>query len=236
MNFTEWIEQLGIEPRQIELFEMALRHRSYRHEHPEVTTDNERLEFLGDAVMGFAVGEYLYQRYQEMSEGEMTSIRAALVRTETFADFARILKIDEQLLLGYGEGEYGGRTRAVNLAGAFEAVIGAIYLDLGIETVRKLIEPLIKPKLKLIIDQALHKDAKSELQIWSQAKMQLTPNYKVISEEGPDHAKTFIIQAWLGSELWGEGQGTSKQRAAQSAAAKALSKTEQFEMSKRAEE
>lgn len=228
MTWRKWLNQLGIQPKQEQLFVMALQHRSYRHEHPEITTDNERLEFLGDAVMGFAVGEYLYQRFADMSEGEMTSIRAALVRTETFADFARLLKIDEQLLLGCGESEYGGRTRAVNLAGAFEAVIGAIYLDLGIEQVRKIIEPLIEPKLELILSQSLHKDAKSELQVWSQAALLLTPDYKVISEEGPDHAKMFTVEVWLGNELWGMGQGTSKRRAAQVAAAQALLKTTQF--------
>jgi ribonuclease-3 len=205
------------------LLERALTHSSYVNEHPEIILkDNERLEFLGDAVLDFVVGAYLYNRFPEMQEGELTSLRAALVRSSTLADFSRKLEINHHLRLGYGEEENGGRERTPLLCAAFEAVIGAVYLDKGLVGVKALVEPMIGPKLMDIREKALHKDAKSEFQVWAQGKYNVTPHYEVIGESGPDHQKTFTVRVLLGKDIWGTGSGTSKQVAAQAAAREAL--------------
>jgi ribonuclease III len=214
------------------LLERALTHSSFVNENPQsVLEDNERLEFLGDAVLDFIVGAYLYNRYPEMKEGELTSLRAALVRSSTLADFSRQLEIGRYMRLGFGEEENGGRQRTPLLCAAFEAVIGAIYLDKGLEEVQQLVEPLIAPKLADIREKSLHKDAKSEFQVWSQAKYNITPHYEVVAESGPDHAKTFTVRVMVGEEPWGTGSGTSKQGAAQAAAREALEQIEDTDLS-----
>jgi len=206
----------------------ALTHRSFVNENPETALqDNERLEFLGDAVVDFVVGAYLYSRFPEMDEGQLTTLRAALVKTNTLADFAQELEIGPYLRLGFGEEENGGRERAPILCAAFEAVIGAIYLDHGVEKAQVLIERLAGPALVEIRENALHKDAKSEFQVWAQARFNVTPHYKVVESSGPDHAKTFTIQVFIGEEAWGKGSGPSKQSAAQAAAGDALDRAEQ---------
>lgn len=216
-------EKLGVHFSDYSLLDRALTHRSYLNENPdEAAEDNERLEFLGDAVLDFVVGSYLYDQFPEMDEGGLTSLRAALVRAKTLAQFARQLDIGPYLRLGYGEAENGGRERTPILCATFEAIVGAIYLDSGIDAVVQLIEPLVKPALKEIMAASLHKDAKSEFQVWAQANFNITPHYKVIHTSGPDHAKTFAIQVKIGDKVWGEGSGSSKQRAAQAAAAQAL--------------
>lgn len=212
------------------LLDRALTHRSYLNENPVSTQqDNERLEFLGDAVLDFVVGAYLYHRYPEMDEGELTSLRAALVRAKTLAMFARQLDLGEVIRLGLGEAENGGRDRTPILCATFEAVVGAIYLDAGVEAVTPLVERLIGPALEEIIASSLHKDAKSEFQVWAQAQFNITPRYKVVNTSGPDHAKVFTTEVIVGDTVWGEGSGASKQRAAQAAAAQALAKTLEFE-------
>lgn len=214
---------LGMTFRDYSLLTRSLTHRSYINEHPEsVLEDNERLEFLGDAVLDFVVGAYLYHRFPEADEGELTSLRAALVRANTLADFARQLEIGRFLRMGYGEEESGGRSRTPILCASFEAVVGAIYLDQGLEAVRTLVERLVEPALKVIREQALYKDAKSEFQVWAQARYNITPRYQLIATAGPDHAKTFTIQVKVGDQAWGTGEGSSKQAAAQAAAAQAL--------------
>lgn len=214
------------------LLERALTHSSYLNENPQsVLEDNERLEFLGDAVLDFIVGAYLYNRFPEMEEGELTSLRAALVRSSTLADFSRQLEIGRYMRLGYGEEENGGRERTPLLCAAFEAVIGAIYLDKGLQEVQKLMEPLITPKLLDIREKSLHKDAKSEFQVWAQAKFNITPHYEVVSESGPDHAKTFTVRVMVGEDDWGAGSGSSKQGAAQAAARDALEQIGETDLS-----
>lgn len=212
------ITQLGTPINDHALLELALTHRSYLNENPEASADNERLEFLGDAVIDFIVGAYLYRRYPDMREGEMTSLRAALVRAETLAQFAQQLTIDQHLRLGWGEDESGGRKKIPTLCATFEAVIGALYLDQGIDAATQLIESLSEPMLVIIIEQSLHKDAKSEFQVWAQAEHGITPRYVVLDAIGPDHAKIFKLQVCVGDAVWGEGEGTSKRRAAQAAA------------------
>ncbi len=205
----------------------ALTHRSFVNENAGVVAeDNERLEFLGDAVLDFVVGEYLYHRFPEMDEGDLTSLRAALVRTETLADFARIWELGSFVRLGFGEAESGGRDRAPILCATFEAVIGAIYLDQGVTAVTDLMKPLIDPALERIMLKALHKDAKSEFQMWAQARYNITPHYQVVNTTGPDHAKVFTVQVLVGNDIWGAGSGRNKQQAAQAAAREALSQAE----------
>ena len=205
------------------LLARALTHRSYLNENPGTTLkDNERLEFLGDAVLDFLVGDYLYHHLSEAAEGELTALRAALVRTETLADFARLVDLGEALRLGYGEAESGGRDRLPILCATFEAVVGAIYLDQGLDPVRELLERLIPPRLERILARSLHKDNKSEFQIWAQGLYNLTPSYRVVAASGPDHDKTFTVEVVVGDKVWGQGAGSSKQAAAQEAAAQAL--------------
>lgn len=219
--------RLGVDLTDYDLLRRALTHRSYLNENPgEVVEDNERLEFLGDAVLDFVVGAYLYQRFPEMDEGGLTTLRAALVRTETLAEFAGQLGIGACLRLGFGEAESGGRERPPTLCAAFEAVIGAIYLDQGLDGVQPLVERLATPALERIMAQSLHKDAKSEFQVWAQGEHNITPRYRVIKAEGPDHAKTFTVEVLIGDDVWGVGQGSSKQTAAQAAAQMALLQAE----------
>lgn len=226
-NFTELETNLKVTFQDYSLLLRALTHRSYLNENPnDVLEDNERLEFLGDAVLDFVVGAYLYHHYPEMDEGELTSLRAALVRAETLALFAQQVGIGRFLRLGYGEDENGGRERVPILCATFEAVIGAIYLDQGLPKATELIERLITPALKEILASASHKDGKSEFQVWAQARYNITPHYRVVKTSGPDHAKTFTVQVLVGDEVWGEGYGRSKQSAAQAAARMALVKAE----------
>ena len=215
-------EKLGVEVSDYALLGTALTHRSYLNENLAVTEDNERLEFLGDAVIDLIVADYLYQTYPEMAEGEMTALRSALVRAETLADFARQLDIPSVLRVGYGEGESGGRERTATLCATFEAVMGAVYLDAGLEATRTAVLRLVQPTLTIIIEGALHKDARSEFQIWGQAQFNITPRYVVASVEGPDHAREFVLEVRLDKQVWGHGRGRSKQTAAQAAATEAL--------------
>lgn len=229
-RFTELENNLNVHFKDYSLLARALTHRSYLNENPDAALeDNERLEFLGDAVLDFVVGAYLYHRFPEMDEGELTSLRAALVRARTLAGFARQLEIGRFLQLGYGEAENGGRERVPLLCASFEAVIGAIYLDQGLSSVKSLVEQLINPALTEIMAESLHKDAKSEFQVWAQARYNITPHYEVIDTSGPDHAKQFTVQVLLGDDVWGEGTGRSKQVAAQAAAKVAMAKAETVE-------
>lgn len=226
-DLKELESRLGLRFNDYSLLTRAITHRSYLNENPDQSLeDNERLEFLGDAVLDFIVGAYLYHRYPEMKEGELTMLRAALVRTETLANFAGELLLGENLRLGYGEAESGGRERPAILCGAFEAIIGAIFLDKGLSEVETLVHSLIDPALEGILAEAAHRDAKSGFQIWAQGRYNITPRYKVVSAEGPDHAKIFTVVVMLDQEVWGEGSGRSKQNAAQAAAAAALEKVE----------
>jgi ribonuclease III len=217
-------ERLQLEFDDKSLLERALTHRSYLNENPGVTRDNERLEFLGDAVLDFVVGDYLFRRLPDLREGELTSLRAALVRAPTLAAFANELEIGRFLRLGLGEDESGGRQRVPLLCATFEAVVGAIYLDQGLPAAQQFIERLIEPTLVEIQAQSLHKDAKSEFQVWAQSQFNITPHYQVVAVTGPDHARQFTLQVMIGDEVWGEGQGSSKQSAAQAAARTALTR------------
>jgi ribonuclease-3 len=210
------------------LLQRALTHRSYLNENPAYPLeDNERLEFLGDAVLDFITGEYLYHRFPEMPEGRLTNLRSALVRTEMLAQFATQLNLGAYLFLGRGEEESGGRKRLAILCDAFEAFVGALYLDSGLDTVRQFVYTLIDPALQAILALDTDKDAKSRLQEVAQSHYQLTPIYRTVKEQGPDHAKEFTVEALIGGKIYGRGTGFSKQNAAQAAAQEALQTLEQ---------
>ncbi len=230
-DLQELETRLDLQFKDKSLLSRAMTHRSFLNENPGLALeDNERLEFLGDAALDFLVGAYLYNRFPEMREGELTSLRAALVRTETLADFSRSLEIGRFLRLGAGEADSGGRDRTPILCAAFEALSGAVYLDQGIDAVWMIAEPLIRPALTTILDDSLHIDAKSEFQVWAQAQFNITPRYTVVGSSGPDHAKTFTVQVMVGDKIWGEGDGSSKQSAQQAAARDALRQAELTEM------
>lgn len=205
------------------LLDRALTHRSYLNEHPELALeDNERLEFLGDAVLDFVTGAWLYNRFPEMREGRLTSLRAALVKTDALAALALRVGLNDHLRLGRGEAESGGRGRTSLLADVFEALLGALYLDQGLGAVEHFLGVLLPDEVERILAEESDRDAKSSLQEWSQAEFGITPRYRTVDEEGPDHAKTFTVEVYIGNKLAGRGEGLSKQSAAQAAASDAL--------------
>jgi ribonuclease-3 len=210
--------------RDLLLLTRALTHRSFINEHPEALEDNERLEFLGDAVLDFMVGAYLYHHFPEMPEGDLTRMRSALVHTEKLAQFARELDLGNAIRLGKGEEQAGGRNRVPILCDTFEAVIGAIYLSAGIEGVTRFITPLLEPAAMDIITNHKIEDPKSRLQEWSQSHGLSTPVYDTRSISGPDHNKEFEVEVFINGQLYGSGRGHSKQQGAKQAARQALKK------------
>lgn len=223
---AELAERLGIPPSNLRLLARALTHRSYVNEHADVPADNERLEFLGDAVLDFVVGAWLYNRFPEMAEGDLTRMRSALVRTEQLSLFACELGLGLAMRLGRGELQGGGRERPALLCATFEAVVGAIYLNDGIEAVRNFVFPLLEKTADEMVLQPDIYDAKSRLQEWAQSRRLGLPRYDTRSAEGPDHAKTFVVEVYVNGNLAGSGSGPNKQVAAQAAAADALAKRE----------
>jgi ribonuclease-3 len=203
----------------------ALTHRSYLNENPDlVLEDNQRLEFLGDAVLDFVTAAWLYHHYPEFHEGRLTSLRAALVCTPALAKFARQIGLSRHLCLGKGEEESGGRDRDANLCDAFEALVGALYLDHGLPAVEDLVYPLLEEETERVLATDLDRDPKSLFQEWSQAELGITPHYRTLRATGPDHARTFVVAVYAGDELYGEGTGSSKQSAARAAATAALAR------------
>ncbi len=214
--------RIGYHFRDPALLLRALTHSSYANEHPEEGSDNQRLEFLGDAVLNLAVAAWVFERYPAFQEGEMTRLRAALVREEGLVAFAHQLGLGDVLRLGHGEEEGGGRTRPTNLGDAFEALMGALYLDGGLAPVLALVNELAAPAAEAILRTEADKDAKSRLQEWAQAELGVTPRYRIATESGPDHDKVFIAEVLLGQNIAGCGEGRSKQTAEQAAAERAL--------------
>jgi ribonuclease-3 len=208
------------------LLRRALTHRSYLNEHPEALEDNERLEFLGDAILDFVVGAWLYNRFPEKSEGDLTRLRAALVKTDQLAKFAIKINLAAALRLGQGEEDGGGRSRPTMLCALFEAVIGALYIDANIQTVNQFIEPLLEEAVDSILKAHQDKDPKSLLQEWAQGEGYNAPFYRIISEDGPDHAKIFGVEVFIEGEKYGIGKGRSKQAASKAAALSAIEKLE----------
>jgi ribonuclease-3 len=219
-------EIIDVEFQMSELLLEALTHRSYVNEVEVDMRDNERLEFLGDAILDFVVADMLFRRFVDVSEGELTQLRAALVRTDSLAILAGECQLGEFLLMGKGEEHSGGRTRINNLCAGFEAVVGAIYMDRGLDAVRRFAIPRLEALLEYVLEHNLHKDARSMLQERTQAELRVTPNYRVVDAAGPDHEKEFFIEVVIGGIVIGSGVGTSKRSAAQSAARDALQRLE----------
>jgi ribonuclease-3 len=206
------------------LLSRALTHRSYLNEHSDALEDNERLEFLGDAVLDYVVGLWLYNRFPEMAEGDLTRLRAALVKTDQLAKFASQIEIGRALRLGRGEEENGGRARRAMLCAAFEALIGAIVLDSGMDAVTEFVGPFLETATERILISHADKDPKSLLQEIVQSGGEPAPSYRVVSENGPDHAKVFEVEVFANGHFLGCGTGASKQEASMNAAYDALAR------------
>ena len=222
-DFSPLEKKLDLKFKNKDLLIQAFCHRSYLNENPDFYLDqNERLEFLGDAILELIVTEYLYQKYPEKSEGELTNWRAALVNAKQLGALAKNLGFNDFLLLSHGEAKELGKARQYILANTFEALIGATYLDSGYEACQSLIEKNLIKKLPEIIKKGLFRDAKSSFQEEAQERAGVTPDYKVLEEWGPDHARHFIVGIFLEEELVAKGEGSSKQEAEEAAAKNAL--------------
>ncbi|MBP9682649.1 MAG: ribonuclease III [Bacteriovorax sp.] len=206
------------------LLEEALTHRSYLNESKIKVSSNERLEFLGDSILSFAVSTYLFKTYPEYNEGKLTNLRSLLVNTKTLAEISKECDLGSRLRLSKGEEESGGRHNQSLLADTFEAYIGALYLDQGTEEAEKFILSSVIPRTEDFIQKNMLKDPKSRLQEFVQSKKQFSPLYKVLAEEGPAHARKFTVGVFVNEELIGEGKGKSKQEAEEQAASIALTK------------
>lgn len=215
-------EKLQIAPKNIKYYQQALTHSSYANERaPEAGAHNERLEFLGDAILELTISEALYTLLPELPEGKMTRYRAGLVCEESLSKLARELDLGSLIRLGKGENTSGGRLRPSLLADALEALLGAVYLDLGFEEVRALTARLFLPLFNDLTRGCLQRDYKTLLQEHTQAKLALTPEYQIISEQGPDHAKTFVARVVINNIVSGQGSGRTKKEAEQEAAREA---------------
>ncbi|MBI2086702.1 MAG: ribonuclease III [Candidatus Zambryskibacteria bacterium] len=225
MDFSKFEETAGVKFKDERLLKQAFTHRSYINENRDSGLEhNERLEFLGDAVLELVITDYLYGRMRESAEGEMTALRSALVNADTCARVATALGANEFLLLSKGEAKDTGRARQYILANTLEAVIGAIYLDQNYEVAKNFILMHVAPLMEEIIREGTWIDAKSFFQEKAQELKGFTPVYKTIRESGPDHDKHFIVSVSVGNEVYGEGEGKSKQDAEQKAARDALEK------------
>ncbi len=222
-DFCVLEKRLNIVFKNKDLLTQAFIHRSYLNENPRVTLgNNERLEFLGDAVLELAVTEFLYVKYPGESEGKLTSWRAALVNTKMISSVAQKLGFGDFLLLSRGEAKESGKSRQYILANTFEAFIGGLHLDQGYGACEQFIDKNLLVELPKIIDQQLYKDAKSHFQEIAQEKLKITPVYQVLEEQGPDHAKYFVVGVYLGQEFVAKGGGYSKQEAEEETAKQAL--------------
>ena len=223
MNFKNLENKIKIKFKNINLLKEALTHRSYLNENPSwPVSHNERLEFLGDAVLELMVTEYLFNRFPKYSEGELTSLRAALVNYQMLSQVASSISLGDYLLLSKGEAKDTPRAKKVILANAFEALLGAIYLDQGKKKVKNFIEKYVLSHLDEIIEKNLYIDPKSQLQEIVQEKLKITPSYKTLKESGPEHQKTFLVGVFYNEKLIAQGEGPSKQEAEYEAAQKAL--------------
>ncbi|MCD6094891.1 ribonuclease III [bacterium] len=222
-NLTSLEEILGVHFKNKNLIRTALTHRSYLNEHPNVPQEhNERLEFLGDAVLEFLVTDYLYKSFKNKPEGELTALRAALVNSQRLAEVARTLKIENYLLLSKGEEKDKGRARISILENTMEAIIGAIYLDQGIERAKEFVKNNILVHLPEILQKGEIRDPKSQFQELAQERFAITPTYSTLKEWGPDHRREFLVGVYLGKKLIAKGHGFSKQEAEEEAAREAL--------------
>ncbi len=225
MDLKNLEEKLNITFENKDLARNAFVHRSYLNEHPNFElSSNERLEFLGDAVLELVTSEKLFHKYPNKPEGDLTNLRAALVCTTSLAEESLRLDLGEHLYLSRGEEDSGGREREYILANTFEALLGALYLDKNYETCQKFVERNLFYKIEEIVENGTYRDAKSTLQELAQEERGITPTYKVLKDWGPDHAKNFQMGVFLNDEQIGVGEGQSKQEGEQAAAQDALEK------------
>jgi ribonuclease-3 len=219
---AELVQRFKLPTKNLLLLTRALTHRSYVNEHQEALEDNERLEFLGDAVLDFVSGAWLYNHFPEMAEGELTRMRSAMVCTEQLAEFARAYDLGSAMRLGHGEDNAGGREKDVLLCATFEALIGALFLENDIPTIQKLVHPLLDKVSEQIMLTSDSRDPKSRLQEWSQGQKLGIPKYVTVSINGPDHLRIFDIEVQINGTAYGRGSGHNKQAAERAAAQAAM--------------
>jgi ribonuclease III len=225
VDIVQLQKRLGLTFHDQSFLEQALIHSSYINENPGFEkSSNERIEFLGDAVLGLVIAEKLFQDFPEADEGDLTRLRSALVRKETLAQMASMIGLGDHLLLGKGEEAGGGRNKPLNLAGAFESLIAAIYLDMGMASARQFVLEQFGQEIHDKAQQGAGSDFKSRLQEVIQAKGGMTPVYQVVDEAGPDHDKLFCVEVRAGDRTLGKGSGKSKKAAEMKAAQNALEK------------
>jgi ribonuclease-3 len=218
-------EELGLDLQNEELFQTAFTHRSYLNEHPKYPNpSNERLEFLGDAVLQFLSSKHLYSKFSNLPEGDLTNLRASIVKTTSLAEEAKKINFGQNLFLSKGEEATGGREREYLLANTFEAFLGALYLEKGITECEKFLEKNLFYKLEESLNSQNYKDPKTRFQEKVQELRKTTPSYKIMDSWGSEHEKMFKVGVFIGTELFSEGEGTSKQKAEQEAALKGLDK------------
>ncbi len=223
INFPEFEKKIKVDFKDKNLLKQAFIHRSYINENPKITlSHNERLEFLGDAVLELIVTDFLYKKYPQYTEGELTAVRSALVNAIIISEIAGKIGINDYLLLSRGEAKDNGKARQYILANTYEALVGAMYIDQGYDVVAKFITTTLLPKTDEIVNKKLWRDAKSLVQEKAQEFVGATPLYKVLQEKGPDHDKNFTVGIYFGRDLIAEGKGKSKQEAEQKAAEAAL--------------
>jgi ribonuclease-3 len=223
IKFPDFEKKIKVTFKDKDLLKQAFTHRSFINENPGATlSHNERLEFLGDAVLELIVTDFLYKKYPQYTEGELTALRSALVNAIIISEIASDIGMNDYLLLSKGEAKDNGKARQYILANTYEALVGAMYLDQGYEVTNKFIAKTILPKTTEIVNKKLWRDAKSLVQEKAQEFVLVTPAYKVLSQSGPDHDKHFTVGIYFGPNLIAEGKGKSKQEAEQSAALAAL--------------
>lgn len=222
VSLPQIAQSLGLVFRDYRLLGRALTHRSYINEHPEALEDNERLEFLGDAVLDFLVGAWLYNHFPELKEGGLTRLRASLVGNQQLAEFARQIDLGSVMRLGYGEDAGGGRDRSALLGCTFEALIGAIYLDQGMQAVQNFVEPLLESAEEILATGGQDSDPKSRLQELAQSQGFGSPVYHTVGISGPEHERIFEMAVLIGGKELAHGNGPSKNAAAKAAAQAAL--------------
>lgn len=223
INFSDFEKKIKVVFKDKDLLKQSFTHRSYINENPSASlSHNERLEFLGDAVLELIVTDFLYKKYPQYTEGELTALRSALVNAIIISEIASSVGMNDYLLLSKGESKDFGKARQYILANTYEAFIGAMYLDQGYDVVDKFVTETLLPKTEEIVNKKLWRDAKSLVQEKAQEFVLVTPAYKVLSEAGPDHNKHFTVGIYFGADLIAEGKGNSKQEAEQKAAENAL--------------
>ena len=208
----------GIRFRELEFLNQAFTHRSFANELGESAENNERLEFLGDSVLGLAVSEYLYENLPDQPEGELARIKSFVVSEASLSEIARKLRVDNYILIGRGEEYSGGRSKKAILADCLEAIIGAYYLDSGFQPSRRFVHQMLIPEINKVLENKHAKDYKTLLQEYVQKRMKTYPRYKVVQKTGPDHDRTFWIEVHVGDRSFGAGKGKNKKEAEQEAA------------------